>query len=157
MAEVVGTPQQQRASRLATDERDTQEKSVAIGQNREVCTYDMSKANTRRTECVRRARSGLWGKGRGNAPFYPVIKMVEVNPRGTSQECSSCGATVKKDLSVRVHRCSCGYEADRDVNAAINILHRGLTIAGGNVPRMVGRMREKRADVGPVRPGTVRV
>ena len=63
------------------------------------------------------------------------IKMVEVDPRGTSQECSNCGATVKKCLSVRTHKCSCGYEADRDVNAAINILHRGLaSIAGGNVP-----------------------
>ena len=82
-------------------------------------------------------------------------KMVYVDPRGTSQECSNCGATVKKSLSVRVHRCSCGYEADRDVNAAINILHRGLTIAGGNVTRMAGRMREKQADVGPVRPRTV--
>jgi len=84
------------------------------------------------------------------------VKMTEVDPGGTSQECSSCGATVKKDLSVRTHKCDCGYEADRDVNAAINILHRGLaSIAGGNVTRMVGRMREKQADVGPVRPRTV--
>ena len=83
------------------------------------------------------------------------VKMVAVNPKGTSQECSSCGATVKKGLSVRVHRCSCGYEADRDITAAINILHRGLTIAGGNVTRMVGRMREKQADVGLARPRTV--
>ena len=83
------------------------------------------------------------------------VKMAEVDPGGTSQECSNCGATVKKDLSVRTHKCDCGYEADRDVNAAINILHRGLTIAGGNVTRMAGRMREKQADVGPVRPRTV--
>ena len=63
------------------------------------------------------------------------VKMVAVNPKGTSQKCSSCGATVKKDLSVRTHKCDCGYEADRDVNAAINILYRGLaSIAGGNVP-----------------------
>ena len=83
------------------------------------------------------------------------VKMVAVNPKETSQECSSCGATVKKDLSVRTHKCECGYEADRDLNAAINILHRGITIAGGNVTRMVGRMREKQADVGPARPRTV--
>ncbi len=83
-------------------------------------------------------------------------KMVEVDPGGTSQECSNCGATIKKDLSVRTHKCDCGLEMDRDVNAAINILHRGLaSIAGGNVTRMAGRMREKQADVGSVRPRTV--
>ena len=89
------------------------------------------------------------------------IKIVEVDPKGTSQECSSCGATVKKSLSVRTHKCSCGYEADRDVNAALNILHRGLaSVAGGKLDlksRMAGRMKEKQADVGPVRPGTVYV
>ncbi len=84
------------------------------------------------------------------------VKMVYVNPQGTSQECSSCGAEVKKDLSVRTHKCSCGLEMDRDLNAAINILHRGISIAGGNVTRMVGRMREKQ-DGGLVRPRTVEV
>ena len=88
------------------------------------------------------------------------VKMVAVNPKGTSQECSSCGAEVKKNLSVRTHKCSCGYQADRDVNAALNILHRGLaSIAGGKLieSRMAGRMKMKRADVGPVRPETVYV
>ena len=84
------------------------------------------------------------------------VGMVEVDPEGTSQECSACGATVKKDLSVRVHRCDCGYVADRDINAAINILHRGITIAGGNVTRMVGGMKTK-PGVAPVRPRTVYV
>lgn len=82
------------------------------------------------------------------------VKMVYVNPKGTSQECSSCGAMVKKNLSVRMHRCSCGLEMDRDLNAALNILHRGISIAGGNVTRMVGRIRKKR-EVAPVRLRTV--
>ena len=30
---------------------------------------------TGRTECVRRARSGLWGEGRGNAPSYPATRV----------------------------------------------------------------------------------
>jgi len=86
------------------------------------------------------------------------VTVVEVNPKGTSQECSSCGATVEKSLSVRTHRCTCGYEVDRDVNAAINILHRGISIAGGRLKqsRMVGRMREKQ-DSGLARPRTVEV
>ena len=59
-------------------------------------------------------------------------KLVElVNPRNTSQNCSSCGNTVQKDLSVRVHSCPfCGLVLDRDHNAAINILGRSIYTAG---------------------------
>lgn len=49
-----------------------------------------------------------------------------VAPKNTTQLCSECGQIVKKDLSVRVHRCDCGYVAHRDVNDARNILHRAL-------------------------------
>ena len=59
--------------------------------------------------------------------------VVLVDPRGTSQRCSSCGTVVKKDLSVRVHHCpACGLTIDRDVNAAINILALGLQSIGIN-------------------------
>lgn len=51
--------------------------------------------------------------------------VVEVNPCGTSQECSGCGEVVKKELKVRRHRCPhCHLDIDRDHNAAINILAR---------------------------------
>ncbi len=49
-----------------------------------------------------------------------------VDPRGTSQRCSACGTIVVKDLSQRLHDCSCGLRLDRDHNAAINILALGL-------------------------------
>jgi len=73
-----------------------------------------------------------WGMLR-NALTY-MAKMSEgviafVSPLGTSQTCSGCGAYVGKDLSVRTHRCpECGLTIDRDVNAAENILKRGLEI-----------------------------
>jgi putative transposase len=55
-----------------------------------------------------------------------------VDPRGTSQVCSGCGAVVGKDLYVRIHRCPrCGLTVDRDVNAARNVLKRGLEIGRG--------------------------
>lgn len=39
---------------------------------------------------------------------------------GSSQECSQCGAVVKKDLAQRVHRCPhCGLVLDRDHNSAL--------------------------------------
>ena len=57
--------------------------------------------------------------------------VVAVNPKMTSQKCSDCGAIVKKSLSTRTHKCSCGSELQRDVNAAINILNRGLQARDG--------------------------
>ncbi len=51
--------------------------------------------------------------------------VIRVNPRYTSQKCFKCGEIVQKSLSVRTHICPfCGYIADRDVNAAQNILKR---------------------------------
>ncbi|MFB6156314.1 MAG: RNA-guided endonuclease InsQ/TnpB family protein [Haloferacaceae archaeon] len=53
--------------------------------------------------------------------------VVEVEPAGTSKECAACGVETEKPLWVREHSCpSCGLELDRDWNAALNVLSRGL-------------------------------
>ena len=66
---------------------------------------------------------------------------VAVPPHYTSQKCSNCGEIVKKALSVRTHECPhCGYEADRDVNAAINILRIGLTTVGHTGSHTLGEI-----------------
>ena len=50
---------------------------------------------------------------------------ARVDPRGTTIQCSDCGALVPKTLSIRVHVCTeCGVVRDRDQNAAANILAR---------------------------------
>ncbi|MBI4399766.1 IS200/IS605 family element transposase accessory protein TnpB, partial [Candidatus Micrarchaeota archaeon] len=60
-------------------------------------------------------------------------RVICVDPRNTSQECSSCGKEVRKDLSVRVHECPyCGLTIHRDVNAAINILKRATAGLAGS-------------------------
>ena len=51
-------------------------------------------------------------------------RVVKVEPRGTTQECSRCGRIVQKTLRDRWHHCSCGLSIDRDLNASINILKR---------------------------------
>ena len=56
------------------------------------------------------------------------IYFEKANPQYTSQDCSGCGKRVKKKLSERWHSCECGLELDRDHNAAINILKRGVMI-----------------------------
>ncbi len=52
-------------------------------------------------------------------------KIVAVDPKFTSQDCSNCGQRIKKSLSTRTHKCSCGTILCRDHNAAINILNKG--------------------------------
>lgn len=56
------------------------------------------------------------------------VTVMQVDPRKTSQICSACQKEGEhKDLSVRTHVCEhCGVVLDRDHNAAINILDRGL-------------------------------
>ncbi len=50
-----------------------------------------------------------------------------VNPGGITQMCSRCHAMVPKGIEVRVHECPhCGLKLNRDHNAALNILARGL-------------------------------
>lgn len=56
---------------------------------------------------------------------------VAVDPAGTTKECAACGVSTDKPLWVREHSCpSCGFTADRDWNAAWNILSRGIKQVG---------------------------
>lgn len=79
-------------------------------------------------------------KAIGNASWYEFRTMLEykcqwygkqliiVSPHYTSQECSNCHYNSgKKALDVREWTCSnCGIHHDRDINAAKNILTKGL-------------------------------
>ncbi len=57
-------------------------------------------------------------------------ELVEVNPQYTSQQCSLCGSRNHPGKS-ETYRCRCcGLVADRDVNAALNILAAGVIAAG---------------------------
>ena len=57
------------------------------------------------------------------------VKQVEA--KGTTKECSSCGVKTTKPIWVREHSCpSCGFKCDRDANAAMNVLQRGFSELG---------------------------
>ena len=58
-------------------------------------------------------------------------KVVEVDPSYTSQTCSNCGIVCRANRRGKRYSCStCGVRLDADVNAAVNILRRGLTTLG---------------------------
>jgi putative transposase len=75
-------------------------------------------------------------------------RLIEVDPRNTSQDCSGCGARVPKELGDRQHDCPhCGLSIDRDLNAARNILTRagvgpGLRNVAGCGMRAGGNLSE---------------
>ncbi|KLL05306.1 MAG: transposase IS605 [Mycoplasmataceae bacterium RV_VA103A] len=52
-------------------------------------------------------------------------EVIVVNPKNTTQRCSSCGklANPKVERDIEIYNCSCGLILDRDVNAAKNILY----------------------------------
>ena len=52
--------------------------------------------------------------------------LYEVNPAYTSQTCSYCGNRVQLTLKDRIFKCSCGFEMDRDINAAVNIAAKSI-------------------------------
>lgn len=99
-----------------------------------ICVEDLNikelKENGKSCGLRRSIHSASWGR------FYSYLSykaesagtnFIQIDPRNTTQMCSNCGSIVKKDLSVRVHDCPyCGFVADRDYNAAVNIHRVGM-------------------------------
>jgi len=62
---------------------------------------------------------------------YKCKLLVEVPARNTTINCCRCGNKVPKSLAVRIHRCDkCNLVMDRDYNASINVLQKGLNFFG---------------------------
>ena len=99
-----------------------------------ICVEDLNikylKENGKSRGLRRSIHSASWGR------FYSYLSykaesagtnFIQIDPRNTTQMCSNCGSIVKKTLSERVHECPyCGFVADRDYNAAVNIHRVGM-------------------------------
>ena len=80
-----------------------------------------------------------WRKFREWLEYFGMVygvPVIAVNPSYTSINCSNCDEPVVKTLSTRTHSChSCSYVADRDENAARNILKSSLKQLADTVGR----------------------
>jgi putative transposase len=105
-----------------------------ITSNDVVVYEDLRVSNMVKNHCLAKSISDAsWYQFRVFLEYFGQVFgriTIAVNPAYTSQECSNCGEVVKKSLSTRTHTCQCGCEMDRDRNAAINILNRGIGTAG---------------------------
>jgi putative transposase len=104
-------------------------------QSNDLVVYeDLRVKNMARNHCLAKSISDAgWYQFRVWLEYFGKVfgrATVAVNPAYTSQECSSCGVIVKKSRSTRTHVCQCGCVLDRDENAAINILNKGLSTVG---------------------------
>ncbi|MBI4176968.1 MAG: IS200/IS605 family element transposase accessory protein TnpB [Candidatus Aenigmarchaeota archaeon] len=85
---------------------------------------------------------GKWVNDAGWGKFASILRykaesagcrVVFVDPKGTSQICSGCGALSDKTLWDRIHDCQqCGLVVNRDINAAINIFNRATAGQAGS-------------------------
>ena len=80
-----------------------------------------------------------WRKFREWLEYFGTIygvPVITVNPSYTSINCFNCGEPVAKTLSTRTNSChACSYVADRDENAAKNILKAALKQLSDTVGR----------------------
>ncbi len=99
-----------------------------------IAVEDLNIKGLARTRLSKSILDAAWGKFITILEAVAVkrgVRVVAVNPHGTSQNCSKCGVKVPKTLSVRLHKChKCGITLDRDENAAINIKNRALSEVG---------------------------
>ena len=98
-----------------------------IRSNDLVAIEDLKVRNMVKNHCLAKSISdAAWYRFREWLEYFGVVygvPVIAVNPNYTSQNCSNCGKTVFKTLSQRTHKCPhCGFVADRDENAALNIL-----------------------------------
>jgi len=111
--------------------------SKQYARNYEICFVErLAKLNTVKNH--RLARDILdagWGTFVRMLDYKCKI-LVEVSPRNTTINCSRCNSAVPKSLAVRIHRCNvCDLVLDRDHNASINILKKGLKIFEIKLPQ----------------------
>ena len=104
-----------------------------VGQYDLLVVEDLNVRGLARTRLAKSILDAAWGQFLDILTAVAVKRgkqVLRVDPRGTSQNCCVCEEHVPKTLSERVHDCPRCGSWDRDLNAAIEILKRGLRAVG---------------------------
>ena len=117
--------------RIANRRKDFQHKlSTQYAQNNDVIFVEkLEKLNmVKNHKLARNIMDSSWGTFIQKLE-YKCKLLIKVSARNTTINCSRCGNKVPKSLAVRIHKCNvCNLVIDRDYNASINILNKGLNI-----------------------------
>lgn len=130
--------------KIANRRKDWQHQASAkiARENRLMVVGNVSSSKLTRTRCAKSVLDVGWSGLKGMLAYKAMMhggRFIEVNESFTSQVCSECGALPASrpkgiaNLGIREWQCEeCGTLHNRDVNAARNILARGLaSLAGG--------------------------
>jgi putative transposase len=113
-----------------------------------IVVEDLNIRGLARTKLAKSILDAAWGAFLNILAYKAASaggQVIRINPRYTTQKCFKCGEYVQKSLSVRTHICPhCGYVADRDVNAALNILQAGAPPSGTLADGLAGEPRSRR-------------
>ena len=133
--------QQQKAryqAKVASQRKDYLHKltTTLVKQYDVIVIEDLKTKNLQKNHCLAKAiANASWYQFRTMLAYkcaWYGKKLVTVKPNYTSQICSHCGYhSGPKPLQIREWTCqNCGAHHDRDINAAVNILHQGLKAIG---------------------------
>ena len=139
--------------RLVNRRKDFQHKLSSIYANHYdvICVEDLQLTNmVKNHKLARSIMDSSWGTFLQKLE-YKCKLFVEVSAKNTTIDCSRCGNKVPKNLAIRIHRCNkCNLVLDRDHNASINILQKGLKIFNLSARTDYHRLPQELRELTPV-------
>jgi len=94
-----------------------------------ICVEDLNVKGLMRTKLAKSIQDTGWSSFKTILEYKAellgktVVSIGRFDP--SSKTCNSCGNKKDMPLNIRVYKCECGHEMNRDLNAALNILDWG--------------------------------
>ncbi len=126
--------------RMKLSERNTLHRisTAIVKQHNRIAVEDLQIGNmVKNPNLARSIAEQSWGRLADQLSYKAASaggEVLRVAPQHSSTDCHACGHRQAMPLSAREFVCiGCGLVTDRDVNAARNILQRGISLAGWEI------------------------